>query len=228
LNQYYIEGAKREIIKTRKILVKFNLHSFLPLSALSGLGHILDVEKATSARSVDAKIFNKEDARFWQMLLQRLSKRLIREVRSCKTVIEAIGWLRDKYGEDGTQQQVTAIEQGGPQKMVERVKCHCCKKWGHVKRDCPDKPGSGVNSGRGKKWADRTQQVSATEQGRSQPQEPCPIDPQKFSGTSIQETPDFSVSVKNLFKLCPHTYQTNDQKKSYLGSLLIGSTRFWF
>jgi hypothetical protein len=54
------------------------------------------------------------------MLLERLSKRLIREVRSCKTVTEAIGWLRDKYGEDGTQQQVIATERGGPQKMVDK------------------------------------------------------------------------------------------------------------
>jgi hypothetical protein len=28
----------------------------------NGLGHILDVEKATSARSVDEKIFKQEDA----------------------------------------------------------------------------------------------------------------------------------------------------------------------
>jgi hypothetical protein len=118
-----------------------------------GLGHILDVEKATSARSVDEKIFKQEDARVRQMLLKRLSKRLIREVRSCKTVIEAIGWLRDKYdyGEDGTQQQVTATERGGPQKMAARVQCHCCRKMGHVKWDCPDKPGSEINPGRGKK-----------------------------------------------------------------------------
>jgi hypothetical protein len=70
----------------------------------------LDVEKATSGRSVDEKIFKQEDARVRQMLLKRLSKRLTREVRSCKTVIEAIGWLRDTYGEDGTQQQVTGTE----------------------------------------------------------------------------------------------------------------------
>jgi hypothetical protein len=32
LNQYYIEGAKTEIIKIRKNLVKFDLHSFCDLS----------------------------------------------------------------------------------------------------------------------------------------------------------------------------------------------------
>jgi hypothetical protein len=124
LNQYYIEGAKTEIIKLRKNLVKFNLHSVvistITLSCsiriasteiewgpvkrplfdgvgwkifnkiftvnviANGLGHILDIEKATSARSVDAKIFKQEDARVRQMLLERLSKRLIREVRSCR------------------------------------------------------------------------------------------------------------------------------------------------
>jgi hypothetical protein len=96
------------------------------------------------------------------MLLERLSKRLIREVRSCKTVIEAIGWLREKYGEDGTQQQVTATEQGGPQKMVGKVQCYCCRKQGHVKRHCPDKPGSEINSGRGKRQAQNTIKAEAT------------------------------------------------------------------
>jgi hypothetical protein len=65
------------------------------------------------------------------------------------------------------------------------------------------------------------QQLLAT--GKA-PQEPRPVDLQEFSGTSVQEMPDCLVSVKNVFKLCPHTYQTNEQKKGYLGSLLIGST----
>jgi hypothetical protein len=74
----------------------------------NGLAHKLDIKKATSARSVDAKIFKQEDARVWQILLERLSKRLIREVRSCKTVIEAIGWLRDKYGDWGRRNSTTS------------------------------------------------------------------------------------------------------------------------
>ena len=58
--------------------------------------------------------------------------------------------------------------------------------------------------------------------------EPRPVDPQKFSGSSMQETPDFLSSVRNVFKLCPRTFSTDEQKKGYLGSLLIGSARSWF
>ena len=39
-----------------------------------GLGHVLDVEKAKSARSVDAKIFKQEKARVRQMLLEGFPK----------------------------------------------------------------------------------------------------------------------------------------------------------
>ena len=58
--------------------------------------------------------------------------------------------------------------------------------------------------------------------------EPRPADPPKFGGTSLQETPDFLASVKNIFKLCPKTYSTDAQKIGYVGSLLVGIARSWF
>jgi hypothetical protein len=106
-----------------------------------GLGHILDLDQAASARIADEKVFKEEDAQVQKFLLEKLSKRLAREARGFKTATEMINWLRNEYGQDLTHNQQAELCE--PQKADQCGHCmvQCDRK--HA-RECKGRCKGGV------------------------------------------------------------------------------------